>query len=147
MYDDTLNKLCIYYIKYGAFFYACIGYWMLTNRQMFYNETIPKRSKDEPETSNHFVFQKPNNYCFLIVILVVIIIGYMIIYEVFFDFFSLCWKRSMKEEHKQIEGLPHFYKSLNHNNLALWLEEEELIRRRLGYKKLFDQTYEALKSE
>ena len=53
MYDDTLNKICLYYIKYGALLYALISYWQLTNRQMFYNETIPKESKDEPEVSNH----------------------------------------------------------------------------------------------
>ena len=30
--DGSLNKSAVFYLKFGAILYACIGYWILTNR-------------------------------------------------------------------------------------------------------------------
>lgn len=36
--DDSLNQNAIYFLKYGSFLFAAFGYWVLTNRSMFYND-------------------------------------------------------------------------------------------------------------
>lgn len=32
LYDNTLNRFFIYYVKYGALFYIMFSFWILTNR-------------------------------------------------------------------------------------------------------------------
>ena len=147
MYDDTLNKIFIYYIKYGALFYTFFSYWMLTNRQMFWNETSTKNYKDEQESANHFLLQWPSNYCFLLVFLLGLILAYIFMFEVVYDCFSVFWMRSAKVENMTIEKLPSFYKALDKKNLNLWIEEEEMVRKEFGYKKLYDETFRELKEE
>lgn len=53
MYDDTLNLTSVHFLKWGAFFYAAVGYWMISNRQMFNNELNAKEYQDQVVEHNH----------------------------------------------------------------------------------------------
>jgi len=35
--DDQLTKNCTFYLRWGSFLYPAIGFWMVTNKQMFAN--------------------------------------------------------------------------------------------------------------
>jgi hypothetical protein len=37
MFDDSLTQSALETLKFAAVFYACIGFWMMTNKQLFYN--------------------------------------------------------------------------------------------------------------
>ncbi len=89
----------------------------------------------------------PSNYVFLIILLVIGVVGYILLMEIFLECFSLFCHRQLKENQVEIENLPDFYSTLEGKNLDRWVQEEQLIRTQLGYKKLFDETYTALEQE
>jgi len=55
MYDDTLNINTAYFLKWGAFFYIAIGFWNLTNVQMFDNIVIPLKWQADLDTYEHTI--------------------------------------------------------------------------------------------
>ena len=40
LYDDTLNRNTVYYMKWASLIYCGFAYWMVTNRQVFENQPV-----------------------------------------------------------------------------------------------------------
>lgn len=118
---------------------------MLTNRQMFDNHIHSKHYQDEVEDHDHSIFHVPGDHTFFLFILFFIIIVYLIFYEITYDFFSVFFGSSIKTELSHFEDLSSFYYTLSNKNLMKWVYEENLVRRKFGYKKLFDSTYNTLR--
>ena len=106
MYDDTLNNLSVQLLKWGAFFYIAIAYWMISNRQMFANDVVPRAYQDEIEEYNHY-FNSPPHYSFqLAVRWVAIFIGLgLFLFDVFYLWLNMCLKSSSKMELQGKENL------------------------------------------
>lgn len=42
LYDDTLNRNTVYYMKWASLIYCAFAYWMITNKQIFENMPVVK---------------------------------------------------------------------------------------------------------
>ena len=86
--DDTLNKNAVYYLKYGALLHVGFAYWMLTNKQMFYNEFEKLYYKREVTMSLHTVYDYPADHTLYMLGFCVVVVAYLIFFEVFYECFS-----------------------------------------------------------
>lgn len=59
LYDDTLNRNTIYFMKWAAFMYAGVAYWVITNRQMFENHVDIKLYAEESLDFEHKILEEP----------------------------------------------------------------------------------------
>jgi hypothetical protein len=54
-FDDELNNRVMSHLKYAPLFFLASSYWMLSNRQLFSNDTlIPKMRKNESYDPGHY---------------------------------------------------------------------------------------------
>ena len=144
LYDDTLNKVSIEFLKWAAFFYIAISYWMLTNKQMFGNDLHPIEYQAKIETYDHYVFEMPEKIQVKIVLLVALIILIYCTINVIIHILDPLFESTSNEEIMEFEGLKPFSKALNKKDLQFWYSEEKNIREKLGYKYLFDSLYRKL---
>jgi len=42
MFDGRLTQEALEYLQYAVVFYVSVGYWMLSNKQIFSNDLQPK---------------------------------------------------------------------------------------------------------
>ena len=54
--DDSLNYDCIQDILWTPIFYAGMGFWLFTNRQIFANDVIPIQYLHDVQRMNHEIF-------------------------------------------------------------------------------------------
>ena len=142
MYDDTLNRNSVFFLKWGGFFYIAIAYWMIANRQMFGNYLVPKDYQDQIEDYGHY-FSTPDDYTFQsIVKWVAIILGISMLILDAFTIFTALFIDSPKKEMKEKENLLEYPHWLPDRFLLNDILEENIIRKKFGYKKMFDSTYD-----
>ncbi len=122
-----MNKNAVYYLKYGALLHVGFAYWMLTNKQMFYNEFEKLYYKREVTMPLHTVYDYPADHTLYVLGFCVIVVAYLIFFEVFYECFSFLVRPSRKKELCAIEGLPPFWMALSNKNLDTWINEELLI--------------------
>ena len=146
-FDDSLSKLFMYNLKYGAVLYCGFAYWMLCNRQMFENYVLPKDYQDQVEDHGHTLFYNPSNHTYILLVMFFVIIAFLLFYEIFYDCFNVFFETSMKRELQHLEGLYNFYSSISNKNLEMWISEERMIRNQYDYKIIFDETYNRLLQE
>ena len=145
LYDDTLNKVSIEFLKWATFLYIAIAYWMLTNKQMFGNFLEPLEYQADIEQYEHYAFEIPEPWQQKLVLAVALwILAYCIINLLVTIIKPLVFSSS-NEALLEYEGLVPFSKALAHKDFKFWLNEEKMIRERLGYKYLFDSFYDKLK--
>lgn len=144
MYDETLNNNSVFFLKWGGFFYAAIAYWMIANRQMFNNFLISKDYQDQIEDYGHY-FSTPDDYTFQSILkwLAIILGVTLLIYDAYAIFVSLFIDSPKKdiENHENLLEYPH---CLPNKFLINEILEENIIRKKFGYKKMFDSTYDDL---
>lgn len=109
MYDDTLSNNTVYFLKWGGFFYIAIGWWSLTNRQMFDNVVLPLRYQEDLDMYGHTVVNVLTLNRYLIVFFAAI--GIFLLFTVF-DIYDMCKgmfsEEGSVEELMDIEQLPEF---------------------------------------
>lgn len=106
LYDDTLNLTSVHFLKWGAVIYTMIGYWMISNRQMFENNLTPKEYQDQIAEYNHYPSDDPTyNFQLVIKWYAIILFLAMLIYDVFIGWFNMCMKSTAKKELKGKENL------------------------------------------
>jgi hypothetical protein len=92
LYDDTLNKVSIHFLKWAAFFYIAIAYWMLTNKQMFGNTLKNIEYQAKIEEYDHHIFEMPDAIQKKIVLLAaLLLLAYNIgdlVYHLFYPLFE-----------------------------------------------------------
>ena len=99
MYDDTLNNLSVQLLKWGAFTYALMSYWMISNRQMFANVITPLEYQNDIEEYMHYAYTPPDYTYQLVVRWIAILIGLcMLVYDLFNMWIKICFLSSSKKE-------------------------------------------------
>ena len=146
-FDDTLAKIFISWIKYGALLFCGFSYWLLTNRQMFDNHVLPIRYQQDVDIMEHSISDIQLNQTLILFIGFFLLIIYLVLYDSFHDAFGIFSERSINKHDKTAEDLHNFYHSLSNKNLIDMIEEEKCIREKYAKKKLFDSTYENLIKE
>ena len=120
LYDNSLNKAWIFFLRWGVLFYAAISYWMLTNKQMFDNVINPILYKDDIEDYHHYVTelpQKPQQLVLLVftIGLFVALLVHSIIVYIFCDIFETTDENGEQE----MEGLTPFSSSLQKKDFII----------------------------
>lgn len=107
MYDDTLNKTSVHFMKWGAVIYLAIAYWMASNRQMFGNNLNPKNFQDEVDVYDHYI-RDNDPYWFQIILrwVAITLLVVLLIYDIFIGWGNMCLKSSAKTELQSLEYLP-----------------------------------------
>ena len=144
LYDDTLNKVNIEILKWAAFLYIAVAYWVLTNKQMFGNRLHHIEYQAKIETYDHYVFEMPDTIQEKIVLLFAIIIFIYLIVNTIILMLAPLYESTSQEELMEFEDLKKFPKALSDKDVKFWYSEEKNIREKLGYKYLFDSLYEKL---
>ena len=142
LYDETLNKTSVFILKWGAFLYVAIAYWILTNKQMFDNILNPIAYKDEIEDYHHHILEVPDKIhqrilLFYAISLFIFLLSFDICSAPFGKLFNLNSKRIVKEK----EGLSTFSTSLKKSDKLHLMHEEKVRREQHGYKVLTDDFY------
>ena len=141
LYDDTLNVISIHFLKWAAFLYIAVSYWVLTNKQMFGNEILPIEYQAKIEDYNHHIFEIPDKIQQKIVLFVALSILFYLLIELIYHLLHPLFESTSNEELMEFEDLQPFHKALDSKSLQFWVNEERHIRQRLGYKYLFDSFY------
>ena len=142
LYDNSLNKAWIFFLRWGVFCYAAIAYWMLTNKQMFDNVIDPITCKDDIEDYHHYpneIPKKPQQ-----VFLLIFTIGlFIVLFMHNFVVYVVCdiFETTDVEYTKEIEGLTSFSLSLQQKDMCLIAKEDKHRREHHAYKVLFDSFY------
>ncbi|CAI2376938.1 unnamed protein product [Moneuplotes crassus] len=141
LYDDTLNNVSVHIMKWGAAFYLCLCYWVVSNRQMFGNVLEPKHYQEEIDIYHHYIFVK-DPYVFQSVLrwTAITLIVIFAAYDIFNLFSILFISSSSKEELQSLEYLPDLTHCIPLKYIENALMEEKIIREKFGYKKMFDAT-------
>ena len=106
MYDDTLNKTSVHFMKWGAFIYLAIAYWMISNRQMFGNVLIPKEYQDQVDEYQHYLHsENPFRFQSILKWTAIILGILMAIYDIFIGYLNMCMRSTAKEELLSRENL------------------------------------------
>lgn len=117
--DNKLMQNCINMLKWGPLLMLLNGYWMLSNRQIFYNFTTPIDRSSEPMPSGHFIAQafsfiQPSTPVFLMFLFDVGLIAMFIFNGFYSEVFGYDllqkWGFSMSEKDIMVdENLPNFF--------------------------------------
>lgn len=144
LYDDTLNVVSIHFLKWAAFFYIAIAYWVLTNLQIFSNYVNPIKYQAQVKYYDHHVFELPDTLQETIVLFFAIgILIYCIINMVYFIVQPL-FSSTNQQELMEFEDLRPFYAAMDPASLEFWITEEKQIRNKFNYKYLFDEFYQKI---
>lgn len=141
LYDDTLNVISIHLLKWAAFLYIAIAYWMLTNKQIFGNNLKPIRYQAQIEFYDHSIFKIPDTPQECVVLAFALLLLLVLVIDMLYRLFSYLWETTNQEELMEFEYLPVFTKALDEKSLANWVHEEKQIREKYHYKYLFDDFY------
>lgn len=125
--------------------YLLIGYWMLSNKQIFGNAVFPKEYADEVIKTGHSIStldpsELVPSTLILIVIILLSIFGAGYLLKAFFENFFKA-RSSQTKELMAVEGLSKFYDSLYKSDLDLWIKEETAMRHAKYAQKLKDYTF------
>lgn len=147
LYDDTLNKVSIEFLKLAALFYISIAYWVLTNKQMFGNRLHPIEYQAKIETYDHYIFEMPDTVQETVVLFVVLFMMAYNIVNFLWIVLTPLFESTSDEEMMEFEDLTPFSQALNDKDTDYWYHEEKQIRSKLGYKYLFDSLYDKLEAK
>lgn len=145
LYDQTLNKDSIFFLRWGSFLYAAIAYWVLTNKQMFDNVLNPISYRDQIEDYNHYVFEMPpriQQKILLVFSLALFVV--LFFYDIVYRFIISYYAKHVEDESKDIEHLSNFSESLKKKDIDFLIKEEEERRDVFRYKVLFNDFTENL---
>lgn len=145
LYDDTLNVVSIHFLKWAAFLYIAIAYWVLTNKQLFTNYLRPIEYQAQVEFYDHKIFELPDTPQEIVVLIVALLILAYCLIDLIVHITKPFFHKTSDEELMEFENLQPFSKSLDSNSVAYWVTEEKQIRNKFGYKYLFDNLYAKLK--
>ena len=145
LYDETLNKTSVFILKWGAFLYVAIAYWILTNKQMFDNVLDPIAYKDQIEDYHHHIFELPDKlHQKLLLFYALGLFFFLFLYDILSDPIEILFHQQAKKIDKEIEYLNPFSSSLRNRDKRHLYKEEKFRRDNHGYQFLFDDFYDNL---
>ncbi|TNV85819.1 hypothetical protein FGO68_gene5047 [Halteria grandinella] len=129
-------------LKWAAILHLSIGYWMLSNMQIFGSVINPKSYANEVLRTGHSLNKIDPlriDHSTLLLISVSMVFLYLIA-ESIFSFINniLLSHGNMTKELMSVEGLANFYDSLYKADIDLWIKEETSLRNKKGFKKMKD---------
>lgn len=129
-------------LKWAAILHLSIGYWMLSNLQIFGTVINPKTYANEVTKTDHSVSKIDAlrlDHSTVLLLSVSMVLIYLISESVY-DFINslLVSHGNMTKELMSVEGLANFYDSLYKADIDLWIKEETSLRHKKGYKKMKD---------
>ena len=117
----------------------------MTNRQIFYDDVTPKARRSDIEITNHSIFTLEIDQTLPLFLLAFMMFLHMICYETY-SWISSCIKTdNMNMYLRNYVGLLNYHDSLNYHDLNILKIEEEDNRKRLGYSKMNNYSFEKLK--
>jgi hypothetical protein len=144
LYDDTLNVVSIYFLKWAAFIYIAVAYWMLTNKQIFGNDLQPIAYEAQIQYYNHHILEWPDTPQETVVLIVALIVLLYNLVNLILHLATPLFESTIFEDLMEFEDLEPFSKVLNKRSLTYWVTEEKQIREKYGYKYLFDDFYQQI---
>jgi hypothetical protein len=144
LYDNTLNVVSIHFLKWAAFLYIAIAYWVITNKQLFGNRLTPIEYQAQVEFYGHYIFEMPDTPQETVVLAVAMLILLYWLVNLVYHIISPLFRTTSQEELMEFEDLKPFYEALDFLDLEFWVTEERQIRNKFKYKYLFDDLYDKL---
>jgi hypothetical protein len=129
-------------LKWAAVLHLMIGYWMLSNLQIFSTVIHPKLYANEVIKTSHSLENiDPSLFDHSTLLLVVVC---MVVLHLTFQHLLSILSGFLTEQSNQdkellsVEGLANFYDSLYKADIDLWIKEETSLRHKKGFKKMKD---------
>ena len=143
-----MNNSAIKIMRWAAFIGCGFGYYMSSNKQMYYNNVTPVLVGNEPTITNHefltsiTVDQSFPLFVMAWIILAVIIVRPLIglIRKKFFGY------KEDEDEFDVHEGLEDYWTALKDSERQEWIDNENHIRKTFGIKVLEDDQLDDLKA-
>ena len=159
-YDTELNDKAIYTLKRAPIIMFMFGYWALSNRQIFFNETgeitNTNKSQDPDHGLLYFGEGLDHTHLILIVLLYFLILSLMdfdsanaLTYKCQRNIFKKCCKCNKLKElrHRDVnEGLNYYWESITGPQQKLWYTSECYQRKALGIKTIDNTACEHLRT-
>ena len=134
MYGGDLNLGALSLIKKAPFFLLIFSYWMLGNRQIFFNESKERTNQTDPADPQHYLFQYEDGANYTVIFLIFIPIFFFfeyILIGIRFIFYKIgCWKQMKGTDlswnllFAVNEHLGSYWKSLRGQNQLRWFFKE-----------------------
>ena len=131
--------------KWAVILYCIAGYWFLTNRQIFYDDAVPKARRSDTEITNHTISTIEIDQTFPLLIFTFMLLAYMIFYSLYSSVSSLIKTDTMNQYLRSVEDLYNYYDSLDQHDLKNLVLEEDNNRDKLGYSTLNDKALKHFK--
>ena len=122
-----MNKICIFFLKWCGFFYIAIGWWNLTNEQMFDAQVVPLKYQADLDQYKHTIVGSLNSHYlipFFVAIGLWVFLGALDCWTLLKYWFV---KEGNPVELGAVEGLPDYPECFNSMHLDNMIMEEEMI--------------------
>mmetsp|Transcript_39255 Transcript_39255/g.37673 ORF Transcript_39255/g.37673 Transcript_39255/m.37673 type:complete len:291 (-) Transcript_39255:46-918(-) len=146
MFDEKLNASALDMMKWAPAFMMLFGYWVLGNRQIFYNRVVAKTYRSDPTLSTHHPLDIELDQSFPLLIM-----GLLILLALFFDNTcqNLLVKAGLMSHDKEIEvdeKLGKYHECLSLLHRKAWRVEELHMRKHFGISTINDALFQNLQS-
>lgn len=144
-YDEQVTKSSIKSLKWAVLIYLGVGYWMLSNQQIFGNKVFPIEFLNSPRRTGHDIFALPNivpsvPFFFMFFAMLFLIISDRINKKVI----KKIYKAGADNIGEIDEKLENYFIALNYDAKEWIVAEEKLNRSKLNIKTLSNRAYEKL---
>jgi hypothetical protein len=143
-YDQKLNNLALKILAWAPFFMFTFGFWMMSNRQIFYNVAkLSEKANPKVENTGHVLFKdiragpELNLFIMIWLFLLCMIFRRLIAYLLNKSPFAVKVDQSLDE------GLPNYFDALEYHS-KYWIWEERHSRNNLGFKIILESNLEGI---
>jgi len=147
-YDSELNDSVISLMTLAPLFFFSFGYWMLSNKQLFSNEVIWKKTLTEPEGTNHIwteVFSgkaySVDNQGFPMIICFWLYLILLLLKDRLFSLVVTMFKSLKVGNFELDEDLDNYFETLDKGDKEWSAKEEEHCRKVLKFATLEEETF------
>lgn len=145
-YDSSLNSTAINIMLFAPIMMFSVGYWMMSNKQMFSNVTVlNEQANPVAQRTGHVIFHDlTDGPAFLLFVMTVV----CLILRVFKERIAK-WVRESKFapirfDEKYDEHLPNYFEALEFDDVLYLMHVEKHMRKNFGIKTLMDSTLRKL---
>lgn len=139
MYDEKLSKQTLKMLPYSVILHVLVGYWMLSNRQMFTNDTFSVDTPNQPIVTGHIPFRNMKSDHSLLLFLLGLILCFEFFIRPIISYITTKYKRmvqgnanigeSMQDQLSKAgievteENLDNYFNALSLNHTEWWVAE------------------------
>ena len=145
MFGTETNQVCLRALLGAPVVYCVFAMWMFNNQQVFENKLVVNKGKYFFADSDHnltdiWTHVTPG-------MPFAILLSFYLLFVIFKSCVKLCEKHlncdylSKKFKIKVVQSLEPFYQALSHKQLKSIIKEETVVRDKLGFKRLTEESY------